>query len=327
MQVGTIELRDRIRIKHAALSSPEKSVGANQRAGGGIVIVRIRLMRLLFHHDARRQPRFAIDVEIDELSAEWSARLKPVLHRYQWRASKMVLRPTLSVACHCLHAFSPDDAKPIQILLIVDVCSGERLAGVIDLQVSSEKEEECGDHAIGRNNEARAAIIRLLRDRLNCFPARPRSVDDWNGRRRQREIERGPRTFLAVDPDRSSVAIDDLLGDVQAESESTVVRRRDLTAAMEPLEDLIQLVVRNADAAIAHGSHDVIAFVDDVDEDLASLRRILDCIFEKIADHLLEPVAIADDDRIGVGDIEMKATVADRGVMVMHEIAHERKPP
>ena len=95
---------------------------------------------------------------------------------------------------------------------------------------------------------------------------------------------------------------------------------------MEALEDLIQLVVRNADAAIAHRSHDVIAFVDDVDEDLASLRRILDCIFEKIADDLLEPVAIADNDRIGVGNIEMKAAVADRGVMVMHEIAHELDP-
>src|SRR5207253_10719098 len=115
---------------------------------------------------------------------------------------------------------SSDNAKPVQILLIVDVCSGERLAGVIDLQVSSEKEEECGDHAIGRNNEARVAIIRLLRDRLNCLLARPRSLDGWNDRRRQREIERCPRAFLAVDPDRSSVAIDDLLGDVQAQSEA-----------------------------------------------------------------------------------------------------------
>src|SRR5207302_2470428 len=110
---------------------------------------------------------------------------------------------------------------------------------------------------------------------------RPRSLDGWNDRRRQREIERCPRAFLAVDPDRSSVAIDDLLGDVQAQSEAAVVGRRDLTPAMEALEDLIQLVVRNADAAIADRSHDVIAFVDDVDEDLASLRRILDCIFEK----------------------------------------------
>src|SRR5204863_3481550 len=112
----------------------------------------------------------------------------------------------------------------------------------------------------------------------------------------QREVERRPLPFLALHPDRSAVALDDLLGDVKAESEAAVIRRRDLAAAMEALEDLPELVGRNADAAIAHGSEQRVAFVVHRDGNVAAVGRILHRVLQQLAEDLLEAIAIAGDD-------------------------------
>src|SRR5436190_22936527 len=104
--------------------------------------------------------------------------------------------------------------------------------------------------------------------------------------------------------------VDDLPGDVQPESQTAVVRRRDLSSAMESLEDLSQLVLRNADAPVAHRGHDLIAAILHVDVDLASLRRVLDRVLQKVAQNLLQAIAIANDHRPAVRDVEMEPSIA-----------------
>ena len=68
------------------------------------------------------------------------------------------------------------------------------------------------------------------------------------------------------------MALDDLPRDVQTESQSAVVGRRHLPAAMKALEDLRELVGRDADAAIGNRGDDLIAALFDVDENLAAFR-------------------------------------------------------
>ena len=73
--------------------------------------------------------------------------------------------------------------------------------------------------------------------------------------------------------------------------------------------------------------HELIAAVFDVDADVAAVGRVLHRVLEQIAEDLLEAIAVADDDRLWlVGNVELEAAVADRGVMAMHDVAHERRP-
>jgi hypothetical protein len=107
------------------------------------------------------------------------------------------------------------------------------------------------------------------------------------------------------------VALDDLLRDVEAEAEAAVVRRRDLAAAVEALEDLAELVGRDADAAVAHRGHELAAVLDG-DADVAAVRRVLHRVLEQIAEHLLEAVAVAEiSARVaGTFDVERRSLTA-----------------
>src|SRR3954452_21561026 len=95
---------------------------------------------------------------------------------------------------------------------------------------------------------------------------------------------------------------------------------------MESLEDLPQLVGRNAHAAIAYRGHDVIAAIVHIDADVAALGRVLDRVLQQVAEDLLKAVAIAVDDALVAFDIDAEVTIAECGVMAMHDVAHEVRP-
>src|ERR1700694_1342173 len=122
------------------------------------------------------------------------------------------------------------------------------------------------------------------------------------------------------------MALDNLLGDVQTEAEAAVVRRGDLSAAMEALEDLIQLVRWNADASIGDRRHYLTVADFDTDENLAALRRVLHGVLEQIAENLLEPITIAENDGLRLRNIEVESPSAHRGVVALHDIANEPRP-
>src|SRR5438105_7074948 len=95
---------------------------------------------------------------------------------------------------------------------------------------------------------------------------------------------------------------------------------------MKSLEDVSQLVGGDSHSAIADRSDDLIASIVDVDENLASFRRIFDRVLEQISEDLLETVAVAGDHRPTGGHVDMETTIADRRVMALHDIANERCP-
>src|SRR2546423_8733689 len=130
---------------------------------------------------------------------------------------------------------------------------------------------------------------------------------------RQRKEKRRPRALLALDPDRATVALHDLLGDVEAEAETAVIRRRHLASAVEALEDLPDLVGGDADAAVAHRGHELIAAVLEAHVDVAAVRGVLLRVLEQIAEHLLEAVAVARDLLIRLRERDVKLAVAAGG--------------
>src|SRR5687768_2237907 len=95
---------------------------------------------------------------------------------------------------------------------------------------------------------------------------------------------------------------------------------------MEALEYLAQLIGRDADAAVADSRDERVALIVDRDRDVAPFRRILDRVLEQIAEDLLEAIAIAGDDPAEIRNADVEAAVADRGVMAMHDVAHELRP-
>src|ERR1041385_5048499 len=64
----------------------------------------------------------------------------------------------------------------------------------------------------------------------------------------------------------------------------------------------------------------------DVDADVAPFRRILHGVLQQIAEDLLEAVAIAVDDALTAVDVDAEVPVAERGVMAVHDVAHEVRP-
>src|SRR5438132_333135 len=95
---------------------------------------------------------------------------------------------------------------------------------------------------------------------------------------------------------------------------------------MKSLEDVSQLVGGDSHSAIADRSDDLIASIVDVDENLASLRRIFDRVLEQISEDLLETIAVAGDHRAARRHVHVETAIADGGVMPLHDIANERCP-
>src|SRR3954447_8634690 len=78
-------------------------------------------------------------------------------------------------------------------------------------------------------------------------PSRCKSVLRRKG---ETDRETRPIPLVAVDADRAVVRLDDRLRDVEPQPETAVVAARDVARTMEALEQLRDLVPRDADAAI-----------------------------------------------------------------------------
>src|SRR5207247_107034 len=115
-------------------------------------------------------------------------------------------------------------------------------------------------HEVGGHNERAWAIIRSAGGLCPLTLRRP--LSRWlrhsglHLRSRHREVESRTRSFFALDPDCAAVTVDDLARDVQTETKAAVVRGGNLASAMEPFEDLRQLVGWNSDSFIADGGDD-----------------------------------------------------------------------
>src|SRR6266542_5932597 len=101
----------------------------------------------------------------------------------------------------------------------------------------------------------------------------------------------------AFHPDLASVHLDDLLNDREPEASPRDRLPRAAAHPAEPLEDVPDLVLRDADAGVAD-AHERKAALDPAREgDGAALGRVLDRIVDDVADDLEQAVAVGDHDR------------------------------
>src|SRR5258708_1042044 len=99
----------------------------------------------------------------------------------------------------------------------------------------------------------------------------------------QRELKRGADAFLAVDPDLATVTLHDLLGDVQAQTETSIVRRRHLPTAVKALEYLVQLIDRDPDSTVSDRRSALIPFILPGNQDFPAFSRVLHTVLPQLA--------------------------------------------
>ena len=96
--------------------------------------------------------------------------------------------------------------------------------------------------------------------------------------------------------DGTSVHLDQILDDCQAEAQPAVVTRRRCVTLAEALEDVRQDVGGNALTRVAHVDLHVAVDLAQHDLDAAAARRELDGVAQQVPDDLLQPARIALDD-------------------------------
>ena len=184
-------------------------------------------------------------------------------------------------------------------------------------------------HALAAGAQELVGLERLLgagRDEGPQFPGGEHAledlavggvvVDDQHGRARElvdaearadsvavghgqaeREVEGAAGTFAALDPDAAAHQLHQLRGDRQPEAGAAVAARHRGVRLLERAEDLVELVLRNADAGIADREVQLrVALAPlehlDADDDLAGVGE-LDRVADQVHEHLAEPVGIA----------------------------------
>src|SRR5258706_1381408 len=123
-------------------------------------------------------------------------------------------------------------------------------------------------------------------------------------RQRQANGELGPAAFLTFDGDGTVVRLDDGLGDVEAESEAAVVAAGDVAGPVEALEQLRDLVFRDADAIVDDRREHIAAVHVGIELDVAPLGGVLDGVGEEVVDDLSHAVGVDVHRRLGNGGVE-----------------------
>src|SRR5258706_3581748 len=123
-------------------------------------------------------------------------------------------------------------------------------------------------------------------------------------RQRQPNGELGPAAFLTFDGDGTVVRLDDGLGDVEAESEAAVVAAGDVAGPVEALEQLRDLVFRDADAIVDDRREHIAAVHVGIELDVAPLGGVLDGVGEEVVDDLAHPVGVDVHRRLGNSGVE-----------------------
>src|SRR5438552_11940766 len=116
-----------------------------------------------------------------------------------------------------------------------------------------------------------------------------------DGRAGQADRERRSAPGRAVDLDRTAELLDELAHDVEAETGAAV---RALVGAVdlpEHLEDVREVLGRNADASVAHGEDRRVGAQLAADDDLAAGSELEGVADEVLQDHLqLPPIGVED---------------------------------
>src|SRR5882672_12297183 len=112
-----------------------------------------------------------------------------------------------------------------------------------------------------------------------------------------RKIDKEDRAAAgrALEPDRAAKSCDDLPDDIQAEAASAPLPRVRCIGLREPLEDLKLETIWNTHPPVPHGHADGVVQSLDRQDDLASGRRELECVREKIGQNLYKPIGVGVD--------------------------------
>jgi hypothetical protein len=106
---------------------------------------------------------------------------------------------------------------------------------------------------------------------------------------------------------------DDALHDGQAETRTTVMVR----PLAIPLEDIGELVGRDARPVVGDGNHDLFAAIEDADLD-GRAARVCERVADQVGQDLMEAIAIAEDEvrLAGEGDRQGRARDTGGGLML-----------
>src|SRR5262245_26020699 len=86
--------------------------------------------------------------------------------------------------------------------------------------------------------------------------------------------------------------LDQLAHDREPHAETAVASIEPALALDEQIENARQELGRDADAAVLHAQHRLIAFGLDLHDDGAARRRVLQRIRQEVREHLLQPRAV-----------------------------------
>src|SRR5262249_29177620 len=120
-------------------------------------------------------------------------------------------------------------------------------------------------------------LARHRTGQLRCRALRPRLAIE-----RQGEREDAPLTLFAVGPDHAAVLPKDVLGDRQPDA-APLAGAGHVSRLVVAIEDPIQLVARDADAAVLdlHAGH-ILALAIRLDQDFAAVAVVLDRVGEEV---------------------------------------------
>src|SRR5205823_4373008 len=118
-----------------------------------------------------------------------------------------------------------------------------------------------------------------------------------------REVEGAPASLACrLGPDAPAVRLDDGAADGEAQSGATDRARTVGVDAVEALEDLPELLRRDAQPLVAHADQDLTALLADVQAHRAAIRRVLQRVVQQVEQHLPQPQTVAVNGRQPRGD-------------------------
>ena len=110
----------------------------------------------------------------------------------------------------------------------------------------------------------------------------------------QREGEGAPLAEAARHGDVPAVLLDDVLHDREPEPDPLA---RAAAHLVELLEDVLEILLRDADALVRHRDLDRDGVLDRLDEDARAARRELDRVADEVDENLLHEILVPVDER------------------------------
>src|SRR5579875_2526563 len=106
--------------------------------------------------------------------------------------------------------------------------------------------------------------------------------------------------FDAVHADGAAMQANELLDEIESETRTRYAQAARIRCPREAIEDARELVVRNADPAIAYGDRYGLLLAADHDLHRRIVRRVLHGIFDEIGKDLAQALLVADDPRVAL---------------------------